>query len=236
MTHSYSRQIYFPNQMYNMRANREREREKSEFLSNIILSKRRACTGVNALVPRATCAMSACPQRENLIALNPRFRHPLRDAPALSARPRAYHFPRVRAPIRRRKNSGPVVKPRSQMHLSIRRCSRSHWAPCQYKCKCHWEPCERIHWRSLEDDCSRRILQMPVWDVHRNWIALRIGTYRNVYGRHFVSRIDRSRPSGAWDPQRTLSRDAEERAPIDPPRRIARRAAFYRAGDLQIAN
>jgi len=120
-----------------------------------------------------------------------------RAGAALSARPRAYHFPRVRAPIRRRKNSSPVVKPRSQMHLSIHRCSRSHWAPCQYKCKCHWESCERIHWRSLEDDCSRRILQMPVWDVHRNWIALRIGTYRNVYGRHFVSRIDRSRPSGS---------------------------------------
>lgn len=133
------------------------------------------------------------------------FQHPLRDASALSVCPRAYHIPRVCAPIRHRKNSGPVVKPWSQMHLSIRRCSRSHWAPCQYKCKCHWEPCERIHWRSLEDDCSRRILQMLVWDVHRNWIALRIGTYRNVYGRHFVSRIDRSRPSGTRDLQWTLS-------------------------------
>lgn len=117
------------------------------------------------------------------------------------------------------------------MHLSIRRCSRSHWAPCQYKCKCHWEPCERIHWRSLEDDCSRRILQMPVWDVHRNWIALRIGTYRNVYGRHFVSRIDRSRPSGMQDPQwmLSLSRNVEECAPIDLPCRIARRATPRRA-------
>lgn len=95
---------------------------------------------------------------------------------------------RYRAPIQQQKNSGPVVKPRSQMHLSICRCSRSHWASCQYKCKCHWEPCKRIHWRSLEDDCSRRILQMPIWNSHRNWIALRIGTYRNVDPRYFVSR------------------------------------------------
>lgn len=112
------------------------------------------------------------------------------------------------------------------MHLSIRRCSRSHWAPCQYKCKCHWEPCERIHWRSLEDDCSRRILQMPVWDVHRNWIALRIGTYRNVYGRHFVSRIDRSREHR--ERSRAMSKSALQLIRAVPNRTL-RYAAPHRA-------
>lgn len=187
------------------------ENKKCIYVEYNLSKKYRARTRVNALVSRDVGVSAMW----KLNRIESSFRHPLRDASALSACPRAYHFPRVCAPIRHRKNSGPVVKPWSQMHLSIRRCSRSHWAPCQYKCKCHWEPCERIHWRSLEDDCSRRILQMLVWDVHRNWIALRIGTYRNVYGRHFVSRIDRSRPSGTRDPQWTLSRNVEECAPID---------------------
>lgn len=64
-------------------------------------------------IPRVIRAMLACSQCENLIVLNSHF------SVCCEMRPRMYHFPRFRTLIRHRKNSGPVVKPRSQMHLSI---------------------------------------------------------------------------------------------------------------------